>query len=76
MLTERHRELLRGAPYRVHTWHFEQYEWEAVWIPGGCPHQVWLRVVMGRFELSGTEIGRFPGCLAALPCAAPTPPAA
>ncbi|EFN51679.1 hypothetical protein CHLNCDRAFT_139911 [Chlorella variabilis] len=40
MLTRRHRELLAAPPYRVHTWHVEQYEWEAVWIPGGCPHQV------------------------------------
>ncbi|KAI3439018.1 hypothetical protein D9Q98_001430 [Chlorella vulgaris] len=40
MLTAKHRELLRREPYCVDTWHFEQYEWEAVWIPSGCPHQV------------------------------------
>jgi hypothetical protein len=38
MLTATHRRLLRER-YGVHVWHFEQYEWEAVWIPGGCPHQ-------------------------------------
>lgn len=39
MLAEKHRGLLRRR-YGVHTWTFEQYDWEAVWIPGGCPHQV------------------------------------
>lgn len=40
MLTARHRELLKQKPYEVHVWHVEQYEHEAVWIPGGCAHQV------------------------------------
>lgn len=39
MLTSRHRELLRER-YGVHTWHVEQYDHEAVFIPGGCAHQV------------------------------------
>ncbi|PRW58740.1 DNA polymerase eta isoform B [Chlorella sorokiniana] len=40
MLTAKHRELLQREPYGVHVWHVEQYEHEAVWIPGGCAHQV------------------------------------
>jgi hypothetical protein len=24
----------------IHIWHFEQHELEAVYIPGGCPHDV------------------------------------
>ncbi len=39
MLKAAHRKLLQEQ-YGVHTWHFEQYEWEGVFIPGGCPHQV------------------------------------
>lgn len=41
MLTTKHRELLRER-YGVHVWHVEQYEHEAVFIPGGCAHQVGL----------------------------------
>ena len=40
MLTAKHRALLARKPYGVHVWHVEQYEHEAVWIPGGCAHQV------------------------------------
>lgn len=40
MLTATHRQLLQRDPYNVHVWHVEQYEHEAVWIPGGCAHQV------------------------------------
>lgn len=39
MLVERHRQLLL-AQQGVEMWHFEQHRGEAVFIPGGCPHQV------------------------------------
>lgn len=39
MLTDRHRQMLRDE-YGVESWHFEQHEFEAVYIPAGCPHQV------------------------------------
>jgi lysine-specific demethylase 3 len=39
MLAEPHRrQLLEEA--EVQMWHFEQHLDEAVFIPGGCPHQV------------------------------------
>ncbi|KXZ47539.1 hypothetical protein GPECTOR_34g698 [Gonium pectorale] len=34
----KHREAL-WAQHGVSSWHFEQYEHEAVFIPAGCPHQ-------------------------------------
>eukprot|EP00879_Flechtneria_rotunda_P009940 GHRR01010395.1.p1 GENE.GHRR01010395.1~~GHRR01010395.1.p1 ORF type:complete len:526 (+),score=239.63 GHRR01010395.1:3283-4860(+) len=39
MLTDRHRALLEQQE-GVEMWHFEQHLYEAVFIPGGCPHQV------------------------------------
>lgn len=39
MLTDAHRATL-AAEQRVVAWTFEQHEWEAVFIPAGCPHQV------------------------------------
>ncbi|GIL78410.1 hypothetical protein Vretimale_17013 [Volvox reticuliferus] len=38
-LNRRHRDQL-WEQHRVASWHFEQYEHEAVFIPAGCPHQV------------------------------------
>lgn len=39
MLVERHRQQL-AAEQGLEMWHFEQHRGEAVFIPGGCPHQV------------------------------------
>lgn len=39
MLAERHRQQLQEEQ-GVQLWHFEQHPGEAVFIPGGCPHQV------------------------------------
>eukprot|EP00878_Enallax_costatus_P037631 GHUV01042529.1.p2 GENE.GHUV01042529.1~~GHUV01042529.1.p2 ORF type:complete len:147 (+),score=62.90 GHUV01042529.1:589-1029(+) len=39
MLVERHRQQL-AAQQGLELWHFEQHRGEAVFIPGGCPHQV------------------------------------
>ena len=44
ILAEAHRQALRREPYNVHVWHFEQYQNEMVFIPGGCPHQVGCRL--------------------------------
>ena len=60
MLTAKHRELLQRPPYNVHVWHVEQHEFEAVWIPGGCAHQVGLgeggeRVRAARGEVVGVS---------------------
>ncbi len=38
-LTARHRAMLKSE-YGVESWHFEQHQDEAVFIPAGCPHQV------------------------------------
>ncbi|WIA16214.1 hypothetical protein OEZ85_012926 [Tetradesmus obliquus] len=39
MLSQRHRQQLQQER-GVEMWHFEQHKGEAVFIPGGCPHQV------------------------------------
>lgn len=41
MLVARHKRALKAA--QVEAWSFEQMPREAVFIPGGCPHQVRLR---------------------------------
>ncbi|EIE19371.1 hypothetical protein COCSUDRAFT_58660 [Coccomyxa subellipsoidea C-169] len=38
-LTAKHRAMLKEE-YGVESWHFEQHQDEAVFIPAGCPHQV------------------------------------
>ena len=38
-LTAKHRAQLK-AKEGIESWHFEQHADEAVFIPGGCPHQV------------------------------------
>jgi lysine-specific demethylase 3 len=40
MLTEKHRAAMRAAPYNLHPWVVEQYEFEAVLIPAACVHEV------------------------------------
>jgi lysine-specific demethylase 3 len=39
MLSQRHRQQLHQET-GLELWHFEQHRGEAVFIPGGCPHQV------------------------------------
>jgi hypothetical protein len=39
MMSQRHRQALQQQR-GVELWHFEQQRGEAVFIPGGCPHQV------------------------------------
>jgi lysine-specific demethylase 3 len=39
MMSQGHREALQRER-GVELWHFEQHRGEAVFIPGGCPHQV------------------------------------
>lgn len=39
MLTDRHRAMLLQEE-GVQAWHVEQHEYEAIYIPAGCPHQV------------------------------------
>jgi lysine-specific demethylase 3 len=39
MMSQGHREALQRER-GVQLWHFEQHRGEAVFIPGGCPHQV------------------------------------
>lgn len=39
MLSQRHTQQLQQER-GVEMWHFEQHKGEAVFIPGGCPHQV------------------------------------
>ena len=41
-LTAKHRQMLKEEE-GIESWHFEQHANEAVFIPAGCPHQVWAR---------------------------------
>jgi hypothetical protein len=52
----------------IHIWHFEQHELEAVYIPGGCPHDVRnLRpCIKVRGALRGAGVGRCVGAAWAL----------
>ena len=38
-LAAKHRKVLKEEE-AIESWHFEQHADEAVFIPGGCPHQV------------------------------------
>ncbi len=60
-LTARHRAQLR-AEEGIESWHFEQHADEAVFIPAGCPHQVFNPPI-------SCSWGFFHRAPATLPCA-------